>query len=54
MKAAAVRGLAHENFPSFLRQRQNAFIISAWARGEQRQVDEHPVSGISGTVYAPR
>lgn len=54
MSAAAVRGMAHENFPSFLRQRTNAFIISAWGRGLQREVDEHEATGITGAVYAPR
>ena len=54
MSAAVVRGLAHENFPSFLRQRNNAIILSAWARGEQREVDPFPTTEISGAVYAPR
>ena len=54
MSAGQVKGLARETFPSFLRQRENALILDAWARGEQRQANYHANHQIDGTVYAPR
>lgn len=54
MSAGQVKGLAHENFPSFLRQRTNVSILDAWARGEQRMAEEHGLHGITGQVYSPR
>ena len=54
MKAAAVRGLAHENFQSFLRQRDNVIILDAWQRGEQRQADRHGIHDLTGQVFSPR
>jgi hypothetical protein len=54
MKAGAVKGLAHENFPSFLRQRENALILDAWGRGEQRQAKQHGLHEIDGTVFSPK
>ena len=54
MSAGQVKGLARENFPSFLRQRENAQVLDAWARGEQRQANEHGLHGIKGEPYAPR
>jgi hypothetical protein len=53
MSAGQVKGLARENFPSFLRQRANVIILDAWERGEQRSADEHGVHEITGTVFAP-
>lgn len=54
MTGGQAKGLAHENFPSFLRQRENVMILDAWERGEQRQAKEHGLSGIDGTVFSPR
>lgn len=54
MSAGLARGLAHENFPSFIRQRNNALILDAWARGEQRLADEHVLHEIDGNVFSPR
>lgn len=54
MSAGQVKGLAKENFPSFLRQRANVLILDAWSRGEQRTAEEHDLHGITGQVYAPR
>jgi hypothetical protein len=54
MSAGQAKGLAHENFPSFLRQRENVTILDAWARGEQRQAAEHGLHEINGQVYSPR
>jgi hypothetical protein len=54
MTAGQVKGLAFENFPSFLRQRANVTILDAWSRGEQRIAEEHGLHGITGQVYAPR
>lgn len=53
MSAGQAKGLARENFPSFLRQRENALILDAWARGEQRQAKHHGLHEIDGTVFAP-
>jgi hypothetical protein len=54
MSAGTVKGLAQENFPSFLRQRKNVTVLDAWSRGEQRQAEEHGIHGVTGQVYAPR
>lgn len=54
MSAGQVKGLAHENFPSFLRQRENVLILDAWSRGEQRKAAEHGLHGVDGQVYMPR
>lgn len=54
MSAGQVKGLARENFPSFLRQRANVIILDHWERGEQRQADEHDIHAVTGTVYAPQ
>lgn len=53
MSAGQAKGLARENFPSFLRQRANAMILDAWARGEQRRAAEHGLHEINGQVFAP-
>lgn len=53
MSAGQAKGLARENFPSFLRQRENAIILDAWARGEQRQANQHGLHKITGEPYAP-
>jgi hypothetical protein len=53
MSPGAVKGLAHENFASFLRQRENAMILDAWSRGEQRQAAEHGLHELAGGVFSP-
>jgi hypothetical protein len=53
MKAGVVKGLAHELFPSFLRQRKRAKILDQWARGEQQHAELHEVHGIDGMPFTP-